>query len=300
VQEEVRLKVENPPYAAALLSGMYDLYAGGDCFAYAHSPFGSMADLDAATVEDAREFFAAHYHPGNATLAIASNFDPGEARRLVEAYFGGIPSRIQLDAAPICESGAPPGGSRRSVYDPRATLPAVLHFYRVPAFDHADYPALVLLAEILGAGNSARLNQTLVREARIAAAAEAALNVLGPRRGPGVLQLNLIGIPGMALDSLDAALVRQIERVTAHGVTKAELERARSTIRAETIMQRQQPQILAAQVLATHLFLGDEAINARSRVDGVTAEDIGRVARRYLEPENGMVLLVSNQQNGGA
>jgi predicted Zn-dependent peptidase len=84
VKEEVRLKVENPPYARGLADAYAAIADPETCFGYAHSAFGSMADLDAARVEDARAFFARYYVPNNATLAVVGDFDAAAAKRLID------------------------------------------------------------------------------------------------------------------------------------------------------------------------------------------------------------------------
>src|SRR5690606_36177912 len=90
VQEERRLRVDNPPYLKLIFEYQYAVADSTNCFPYAHSVIGSMEDLNAASLDDVQDFFGTYYTPNNATLVIAGDFDPAEARELVEQYFGGI------------------------------------------------------------------------------------------------------------------------------------------------------------------------------------------------------------------
>ena len=295
VKEEVRLKVENPPYSAVFMNSMYDLYAGGGCPGYGHSVFGSLEDLDAATIEDVRLFYRQYYAPDNAALVVSGDFDPARAERLIRDYFGGIAVGADRPAPPPCDPEPIPT-RRREVVDARASLPAVIHGYRVPAFNHPDYPALELITEALAVGEASILNRELVRTGQ-AAGMQVGLNPQGPRRGPGVLQAFVIASGGRSAEQLDAALSEVIARVAREGLTADELERARNRLRTQAVSARQQPWQTAVQVQKARLFLGDPEAADRlvTRHDDVTMEDIREAAARYLVDDNRLVTLVKTE-----
>ena len=170
VKEERRLRFDNQPYAGTFVDSIPVIYDAATCFAYAHSLVGSMADLNAAKVEDVAAFFKQYYAPNNATLVIAGDFVPSDAKALIARYFDAIP---RVDAPPpvTCEQSFNTGAMQRRVTDKNATIPAVLSLWRIPSVASADYPALDLLSSILGQGESSRLNRTIVRDAKLAAAA---------------------------------------------------------------------------------------------------------------------------------
>lgn len=297
VQEERRLRVDNPPYMRVLFEDTYAAFDSTSCFPYAHSVIGSMADLDAAHTADVKDFFGQYYAPNNATLVLAGDFQPAEARQLVEQYFGGIPRGT--DPPPVACSQPFNTGQRRShVVDTKATLPAVAHVYRVPAYDDDDMPALELLATILGQGESSRLNRVLARETRAAAAAQALLNPFGPRRGPGVFLFFTIANQGVSPDSLDGLLAEQIALIGADGVQAEELTKAQNIYRSSLIQQRQSAMSVAEALQRANLFLGSpEAVNTElDRYMKVTVDDIRRVAARYLRPDNSLILLVTSEK----
>src|SRR5690606_8639978 len=93
VQEERRLRVDNPPYLKLIFEYQYAVADSTACFPYAHSVIGSMEDLTAASLDDVQQFFNTYYAPNTATLVITCDFNPDEARTLVQHYFGRIPRR---------------------------------------------------------------------------------------------------------------------------------------------------------------------------------------------------------------
>ena len=294
VKEERRLRVDNQPYSGAIFEGMYALADSATCFPYAHSIIGSMADLDSARTADVRAFFDLYYAPNNATLTVVGDFSPDEAKRLITDYFGDIPQgRTPLPVA--CETGFAPGAIRRSWPDAKANLPGVLLAYRLPEYRSDDFPAIDLLATILGQGESSRINRAVVREKKLAQFAIVLANPAAPRRGPGVLLALGISNQGVGPDSLEAGLVAEFARVTREGVTEAELAKAKNAYRTQLITQQQQALAKAEALEAATMFLGDpEAVNTNwRRYLAVTAADVKRVAAAYFRPENSLVLLIT-------
>src|SRR3989449_208418 len=157
VKEERRLRVDNQPYGAAFTDGIVMAFDSATCFAYAHPTIGSMDDLNAAKLEDVQAFFETYYAPNNATLVVVGDFRPAELRRLVNDYFAEVP-RHPTPPRVSCDWKVGPAERRRDVEDAHANLPAVVRYYRGPADDDPDTPALDLLTTILGEGESSRLN----------------------------------------------------------------------------------------------------------------------------------------------
>ena len=296
VKEERRLRVDNPPYTRVFFEETYGAFDSTSCFAYAHSVIGSMDDLNAAKTPDVKAFFDLYYAPNNATLVVTGDFQPAEAKQLIEQYFGGIP-RGQTPPAVQCEQPFNTGQRRKHVLDPKANLPAVAQVYRVPSYDDPDMPALELLATILGQGESSRLNRVLARDTKAAAAAQAMLNPFGPRRGPGIFLFFTIANQGVGTDSLDSLLAAEIARVGAEGVTAQELTKAQNGVRANLILQRQTALNTAEALHTAKMFLGSaDAVNGMlDRYMKVTADDIKRVAAKYLRPDNSLILTVSSE-----
>jgi zinc protease len=253
-----------------------------------------MTDLNAAKVEDVQAFFKQYYAPNNATLVLVGDFQAVEAKKLVTEYFSDIP-RVAAPPAVDCDQKFNTGAIRRVVEDKNATIPAILAFYRVPAVADADYPALELLSNILGQGESSRLNRTMAREAKAVIAAQALLNPTGPTRGPGIFGVFAIANQGVPTDSIEKLIATQVVKLGVEGVTEGELSKAKNAYRANTITGRQRVLNVAEAVQFANLFLGSpDKINTDiKRYDAVTAADIKRVAEKYLRADNSLFFVIT-------
>ncbi len=291
VKEERRLGVDNRPYGKAFTDGLTLPYDSTACFAYAHSVIGDMADLNAAQLSDVQTFFDTYYAPNNATLAVVGDFDPAELRRLVTAYFAGIP-RQPAPPAVTCEYRLSPGTLRREFADQHANLPAVVRLYRIPPHDDADTPALQLMNIVLGQGESSRLNVTIVRREK--AALFAGSGVAGNRRGPGTTFAFGVANQGVSIDRVDTLLLAQIDTIRAAGISADELAKAKATLRARFIETREMVLSKAEELQHFAMFHARlEDINTDlDRFMAVTNDDIRRVATRYLDPANAVILVV--------
>jgi zinc protease len=293
VKEERRLRVDNEPYGAAFVDGMSWPYDSATCFPYAHSVIGSMDDLNNATLSDVRTFFDTYYGPNTATLVVTGDFHPLELRHLVNWYFATVPRH--RDPPPVtCRYRLRPGVERRTLADPRAHLPAVLRFYRIPPHQDPDTRALGLLTVILGDGESSRLNVTVVRRDRAALEAQVSMNPYDARRGPGVLLVFAVANQGVDAATLDSLLARQVDSLRTTLVTPQELEKAKTIFRAGFIRERE---TTSGRAEALHHYDRFHASLADINTDldrylSVTADDIRRVAARYLDPANLLDVIV--------
>lgn len=293
VKEERRLRVDNQPYTGALVDSLPMLWDAQDCFAYAHSIIGSMADLDSASVEDVSEFFRTYYSPSNARLVVVGDATLPQLMRLAQQYFGNIPAGPTPDPV-TCQAEQGAGETRvRRVTDANATLPAVITVARAVPPSHGDYPALALLSTILGSGESSRLNRTMVRGSRSAVAVQSLHDPFGPMRASGVFGALAIANSGVSVDSLGRELAAQLYDV-ADRITNEELEKAQNTWRANTIFARQRAAALAEDIHFAAMYLGSpEALNTEAaRYARVSLSDLRRVARTYLRPERSLTLLI--------
>ncbi len=293
VKEERRMRFDNQPYFAAFVDSLPTMFDRERCFAYAHSIIGSMEDLNAASVTDVKAFFDLYYAPNNATLVIVGDFQPAEARRLVREYFGGIPRGQTPPAVQCAPQGSTGSEVVKRIPDRNATLPAVLTAYRTVPPSHADYPALELLSTIMGVGESSRLNRSLVRDAKVAVAAQALYNPFGPMRGAGIFGALVIANQGVDADALRARLAAEMG-TAADGITPEELSKAKNAWRAATIFGRQTAMEVSEAVHYAALYLGGPAaVNTEAaRYEAVTLADLRRVAATYLRPENSLTLVI--------
>ena len=295
VKEERRLRIDNQPYSSAFVDGMTWPFDSASCFAYAHTVIGSMDDLNAAQLGDVRAFFDTYYAPNNATLVVVGDFRPLELRRYVNQYFSDIPRHPDPPGV-TCATPVPGthGPQLREVTDVHANLPAVIRVYRVPSHADPDTPPLELLNVILGQGESSRLNVAVVRREKAALGTQVAMNPFDSRRGPGVLLV--LGIANQQVDvlKLDTLLAAQVDTLRTTRVSDEELTKAKNTFRAGFIHARE-TSLGRAEELHHYDMFHPSVADINTDLDhflAVTADDIRRVAAKYLDPANAVVIIV--------
>jgi predicted Zn-dependent peptidase len=281
VQEEKRLTYDNRPYANAFLR-LHEMTFVNP--ANAHSTIGSMEDLDAATIDDIREFFRIYYAPNNAVLTIVGDFDPREARSLVERYFGSIPNQPLPPAVDVTEP--PEVAQRTDTYaDPFAQLPALMLSWKIPPRRTPDFYALQLAADLLFEGDSSRLYQKLVKEEESAVAVQGGVD---ERRGPSSIYLVAIPKPEHTMAAIRESVGREIERLAAEGPTEREMEKLRNNLLNDAVRSRQSS-LFRAQMLAEYaLYDGDpQLVNSElERYYSVTPAGIKTAVAQYLTGDN--------------
>jgi len=267
VQNERRQSYENRPYGRAELIVPETMYEPSHPY---HWPvIGSHADLEAATVADVQAFFDRFYRPSNASLVVAGDFDPREARRLVERYFGWLPARPA--PAPVTATVHPLVAiERRSVPD-RVQLPRLRMEWHSPGLFAPGDADLDLAAQILGGGKSSRLYKSLVFDQRIAQDAWAYQSslILGSLFGVGVTAK-----PGQSLEEIERATMGVVSQFAAEGPTASELERARNSHSADFFKSLDNLQTRADLLNHYERLLGDP---------GGMAEDMARFTRATRE-----------------
>jgi zinc protease len=221
VQNERRQSYENRPYGKAQLLLPEALYPENHPY---HWPtIGSHEDLEAAKVEDVREFFQRFYVPANASIVIAGDFDPQQARKLVDRYFGWQPLR----PVPPKGTAAPPVLARDKVIDAedRVALPRIYLTWHSPPLFGAGDAEMDLGAAILGSGKSSRLYRTLVFEKKIAQDVSA---YQGSMLLGSSLTIIATAKPGHTLQELAKVIDEEVDRLRLEGPTAEEVEGARN------------------------------------------------------------------------
>jgi zinc protease len=285
VQEEKRLRYDNQPYISAFLR-MNELIFTNP--ANAHSTIGSMEDLDAATIDDVREFFRIYYAPNNAVLTVVGDFDNAEARGLVDKYFSNIPSQPLPPPVDVSETDHV-AISEETFHDPLAPAPAFVLGWKIPARRTPDFYALSLAGTLLFEGDSSRLYQKLVKGDESVVSIEGGVD---ERRGPSALYIFALPKPGEDVNTIRKQIADEIERIATDGPTEAEMEKLRNSLCNDAVRGRQST-MYRAQRLAEFALYDSNPRLVDSELDhylNVTADDIKRAAGRYLDGPNRVVL----------
>ncbi|HET7552602.1 MAG TPA: pitrilysin family protein [Gemmatimonadaceae bacterium] len=289
VKNERRWSVDNQPYGTwweRLPALAYPPH-----HPFHHSLIGSMEDLSQASLEDVATFFATYYTPDNAVLSIAGDFDPAEARVLVERYFGPIPAGGRKP--PLPDMSLPPtfGEWTREVVPDNVVVPRLFLAFRSPVFGSHDYYAASVLGAILGMGKGSRFQRHLVRERRIASDATAFTFDLA--KGADILVADVTAHPEVSSDVLEAEVAREIDDVYRNGVSGAEVERAVALIETGFVSAMQSAGDRADRLSMFATFFGDPSLanEQTDRYREVTAEDVNRFARDRLGEDNRVSLL---------
>jgi predicted Zn-dependent peptidase len=285
VQEEKRLRYDNQPYVNAFLRINELIFTNP---ANAHSTIGSMEDLDAATIDDVREFFRIYYAPNNAVLSVVGDFDNAEARALVEKYFSNIPSQPLPPPVDVSETDnvAVP---EETFPDPLAPAPAFMLGWKTPPRRTPDFYALSLAGTLLFDGDSSRLYQKLVKGDESVVSIEGGVD---ERRGPSALYIFALPKPGQDVHRIRQQISDEITRISADGPTDAEMEKLRNSLCNDAVRGRQST-MYRAQRIAEYALYDSDPLLVDSELDhylNVTAADIKRAVSRYLDGPNRVVL----------
>jgi zinc protease len=285
VKEEFRQRILAPPYGKlgyAIETQSYEQHP------YKRPGIGSIEDLDAATIADVRAFYGTFYRPDNATLVVVGDFDDAQLDAWADKYFAGIPK----PAAPIPRVTVkePARSAQKRVLERGANvpLPAVAITYLTESDLSDDAPALDIAAVILSAGESSRLYQSLVYRQRVAAQASAGSDL---REDNGLFVLRGIAASGSTVDQVEKALGEEIEKMRSQPVTDAELSKAKNLAVTGELRSRESNEGKAMAIGAA-VTLGDpERVNRNmQRLQAVTAADVQRVARKYFNTNNSVVI----------
>lgn len=285
VKEERNVRVDNQPYGDLLERMTQNLWSGTG---YGWPTIGYDEDLNKAKIEDFQNFYNTYYQPNNACLVISGDFNISDAKEYVREYFGKIPRgkdvvHHEIELKPIPEK------VELTIDDEKAQVPGLFVGYRGPKLGSDDYYAMTLLANIMAAGQSSRLYQSLVNKQQLAIASQMI---------PFSLQysgaLIFVDIPNGNTDvkDLEKALFEEIDKVIKNGVTQEELTKAKNIEEASSIMSNKNT-LSKAMSLARYWAYYDDPNMINTEINkflAVSLDDIKRVAKKYLDTDKKVIL----------
>ena len=287
VRSERKLRTVNSPFGL-LIEQLYSL-------AYEQHPYhwpvvGWDYDLRSLTLEDCREYYRTHYAPNNAVVTIVGDVRTDEALKTVEKHFGPISAQPQSHLAVTPEK--PQRGEKRAQFKKISQVAAFFAGFHVPAITHPDLVPLQILCTALATGRSSRFYDKFEKPGK---AVEAQAEVGSPpflSMDPGLLQIYAIASPSVSLEALEKEVWEQVEEVRQHPLSGEEIEKVKKQTRSYFV---QGLQTLFFKGLLAGIYqvrAGDfrPIYSLLDRYESVTAEDLLRVARDYLRPENRTVV----------
>jgi len=295
VKNEKRQNYDNRPYGLVGAKINETLYPPSH--PYHWLTIGSLDDLTKASIPDISDFFRRYYTPNNASLSIAGDFNPQQARQWVEKYFGPIPAGPKV--SPVAAQQPALTELKRLEMQDRVSLPRIYLVWTSQAQFTADEAATDTLATILGAGKTSRLYKTLVYEKQIAQDVNVNNNT---QELAGQFQVVATPKPGHTVAELETAINDEIEKLKGIGPTQDELDRAYNSREARMIYSMQTVGGFGGkndQLNQYATFLGQPDYFQRDleRYRKVGANDIKRVAQQYLTDKR---LIVSVTPIAGA
>jgi predicted Zn-dependent peptidase len=293
VKQERRLSFDNQPYATAIVDVWPTLMFQN--WQSSHSLIGSFEDLNAATIADVTKFFKTYYAPNNAVLVVVGDIQTADAKKLIETYFGDIPSQPQPKHPDMSEPAD--FKSRSQVHkDQHAQVPGVVIGYPGPKRRSPDYYALNMIDAILTAGDSARLRQNLVKGKKSIIQYEANLGWPFAStldfRDPQPYAIFVLHNPAFKADQIVTQLQEEIAKLQNTPVDAKELDRVKTQLRASRV-QGMQGSLSRARMLAQYEVTDGKAELINTELDAmlaVTPAQIQAAAKKYLVPEKRAML----------
>ncbi len=285
VQEEKRLRYDNQPYVNAFLRINELIFKNP---ANAHSTIGSMEDLDAATIDDIKEFFRIYYAPNNAVLTICGDFEETEAKQLVEKYFSDIPSQPTPPAVDVSEPEEI-SPTVETFIDKLAPAPAFVLGWKIPERRTPEFYALSLASELLFEGDSSRLYQKLVK------GDESVVSIQGgvdERRGPSALYIFALPKPGEEVASIREQIFDEIRQLAANGPSAEEMEKLRNSLCNDAVRGRQSTMYRAQRISEYALYDNDPTVfdTELEHYLAISAKEISSAVDQFLNVENRVML----------
>jgi zinc protease len=285
VKEEKRMRVDNQPYGnrfAVVKENMFKVHP------YRWATIGSMAHLDAATLEEFQAFNKKFYIPNNAVLVVAGDIDVKQTKKWVEQYFGNIPKgepivRQKFEEAPITKEF-------HAVYeDPNIQIPMVIAAYRTPAMSTKDARVLDLISGVLTDGKSSRMYKKIVDDKKMAMQV-ASFNY--SEEDYSVFYVFGMPMTGFTSEQLLKEADEEIVRLQTELISEKEFEKLKNNIENMYVSQNASLEGVAENLASYYLLYGDISL-VNKEIDiyrKITREDIKEVANKYLKPSQRLIL----------
>jgi predicted Zn-dependent peptidase len=296
VGNEVKVNVLNAPYGGFPWIDMP--MAANSNWYNAHNFYGDLHDIEAAKLDEVKKFFDTYYAPNNAVLAIVGDFDPAEAKKLVEKYFGSIKS-AQVPLQPDLAEPRQEKEKHVTKKDPLAPKPAIAVGYHMPDRNTPEYYAMGLIEQMLIEGDDSLLRQELVQKRGLTDSVEGGINLLGNMfdyNGPMTLSADLTFDASTKPETVMEAIDTAVEPVRSKPLDQKTLDRSLVKLRSSLYDTMGELGGFGLMDLLASFALFDDDPSRVNSLDAefrrVTPELVQKTAQEYLRPGNRTVVLV--------
>lgn len=279
VKEEKRMRYDNQAYGNWINEISSKLF---EKHPYKDPNIGYMEDLDAAELEEFKEFFDIYYKPNNATLVVAGDIDIAKTKKMIQDYFGPIPAGEEVQRnfpkeAPITET------IKTKAYDPNIQIPAIMLGYRTPGMTERDAYVLDMISSVLSDGKSSRLYKKLVDDQKQALQV-AAINLAQKDYGQYVVLALPLG--ETSLDTLVSEIDEEITKIQTDLISQREYEKLQNKFENRFVNSNSSVAGIASSLATYQMLYGDtDLINEEIDIyRSITREEIRDVAQKYLKP----------------
>lgn len=285
VKEEKRLRVDNQPYGNILAEIKKNLFFKHP---YRWATIGSMDHLDAATLEEFQAFNKKFYVPNNAVLVVAGDINKSEVKKMIQSYFGPIPKGADVTRdlpreEPITTA------MKATAYDPNIQIPAVIAAYRTPSQKDKDSYVLNMISSYLSGGKSSVLYKKLVDEKKLALQVQA-VNIT--QEDYGTYALFALPLGDVKLETLISEMDEEIVKIQNELISERDYQKIQNQFENDFVNSNSSISGIAGS-LATYYMLYDDVNLINNEIDiyrSITREDIREVAKKYLNPNQRLVL----------
>jgi predicted Zn-dependent peptidase len=284
IMEERRLRTDDQPAGPLGKVGEMIYATAYTAHRYGVPVIGWPSDIQEVTRTEVETFFRKYYAPNRVTLGIVGDIDPDKVTEMAKAYFGSIPR--QPDPVPPRTVEPAQKGERRFEveYDAETRVLAAWH---ITDGHHPDYPALLMLENVLTGGRSSRLIANVIEKQKVASAISSYTGIPGERY-PGLFILEMTPLPPHTTLELENAVYAEIDKLKAEPPTQAELDAAKLRYRKQFVNGLEDNLGLATALAYNNATLGDwrDSFRRAEAVAAVTPADVQRVAATYFTKAN--------------
>jgi len=281
VQEERRMRIDSSP-----IGRMVEQFAATAYVAhpYGRSGVGWESEISQVNATEAEAFHKKYYVPANIVVAVVGDVKAAQAMPMLEQYFGKIPAGSKPEPMTTVE---PVQLAEKSVTIREASQPFYFEGYHRPDYRDPDDAVYDAISDLFSNGRTARLYRSLVRDQKIAAAADGFSGFPGDKY-PGLFAFEAVPLPGHTPEEMRTAIHKELDRLKSEDISDAELDRYKTRTKAELLRGLADNEGLAHQLAEYQTRYGDwrELFRQLKKVDAVTKADVRRVAAKTFVASN--------------